>query len=94
VRITARGRRLLTVLVLAAGFGLAAVVGAALDGDGNELRLAGESSVVVRPGDTLWSIASTVAGGADVRPVIDEIQRLNDLGPAATLVPGQVLLLP
>jgi nucleoid-associated protein YgaU len=95
VRLTAAGRRLVVALVLAAGFGLAAAVGAALDGgsDGG-MRLVGETSVVVRPGDTLWGIAGAVAGDGDVRPVIDEIQRLNGLDDAAGLVPGQVLVLP
>ena len=37
---------------------------AGADGD---LRLAGVQSVVVQPGDTLWSIAATVAGDGDVR---------------------------
>jgi nucleoid-associated protein YgaU len=62
-------------------------------GGGGGLRLAGESAVVVQPGDTLWSIASPVAGGGDVRAVIAEIRRLNGLS-SARLVPGQTLRLP
>ena len=50
-------------------------------------------SVVVQPGDTLWSIATSVAGDDDVRAVVDEIQELNGLH-GAVLVPGQVLQLP
>jgi LysM repeat protein len=49
--------------------------------------------VVVRSGDTLWSIASSVAGDDDVRDVVHRIQRLNGLRDT-TLVPGDVLLLP
>jgi nucleoid-associated protein YgaU len=94
VRLTAAGRRAAVALALAVGFALAAAVGAALDGDDAGLRLVGESSVVVRPGDTLWEIARTVAGDGDVRPVVDEIQRLNGLDDAAGLVPGQILVLP
>ena len=94
LRLTARGRRLVAGLALAAGVGAAALVGSRVDGsDGAALHLAGQGSVVVQSGDTLWSIALSVAGGHDVRDVVDRIQRLNDL-PASDLVPGQVLQLP
>jgi nucleoid-associated protein YgaU len=83
---------LLTVLALAAGMVLAAVVGVVADDDG-ALRLAGESVVVVQPGDTVWDIAVAVSGDDDVRDVVDEIQRLNGLDGTA-LVPGQTLRLP
>ena len=65
------------------------VSGAAGDG----LHLVGVSSVVVEPGDTLWSIAESVADEADVRVVVDRIQELNRLE-GSSLVPGQVLQLP
>ncbi|WP_040339875.1 LysM peptidoglycan-binding domain-containing protein [Candidatus Blastococcus massiliensis] len=81
------------MLGLAVGVALGSWVGSAVAGDGQQLRLVGESSVVVRPGDSLWSIATSVAGEEDVRPVIDEIRELNGLADA-TVVPGQVLLLP
>jgi hypothetical protein len=54
----------------------------------------GDTSVVVQYGDTLWSIASSVAGpGDDVRAVVAEIRQVNDL-PGSDLEPGQVLQLP
>jgi nucleoid-associated protein YgaU len=94
LRLTARGRRLVAVLGLAAGVGAAALVGSALDGGRDDgLHLAGQSSVVVRSGDTLWSIASSVAGGRDVREVVDRIQALNGMR-GSDLAPGQVLRLP
>ena len=62
-------------------------------GAGEGLHLAGVSSVVVEPGDTLWSIAESVADGSDVRAVVDRIQELNGLE-GSGLVPGQVLQLP
>jgi Tfp pilus assembly protein FimV len=63
-------------------------------GDRGGLRLAGERSVVVEPGDTVWSIAGEVAGpGQDVRTVVDAIEELNDLE-GSVVVPGQVLELP
>jgi nucleoid-associated protein YgaU len=81
------------VLVLAGGVGLTAAVGSLVQSGAGGLHLAGESSVVVESGDTLWSIATTVAGSDDVRAVVDRIQELNGLD-GADLVPGQVLLLP
>ena len=92
LRLTRRARRLLAVLVAGVGVAAAAWFGAVLE-EGAGLRLAGGASTVVQPGDTLWSIARSVAGDSDVRGVVDEIQRLNDLE-GTVLVPGQVLELP
>jgi nucleoid-associated protein YgaU len=79
---------------VAAGVGLASVVGSALGGgQAGGLHLAGQSSVVVRPGDTLWSLASAVAGDDDVRVVVDRIREVNGLR-SSDLRPGQVLVLP
>ena len=97
VRLTRRARRLGVVLGLAVGVALGSWMGSAVavaGGDGDGLRLAGGSSVVVHPGDTLWSIAAGVAGdGDDIRAVIADIRELNDLTDAV-VVPGQVLALP
>jgi len=93
LRLTRRARRLAVVLGMAAAVALGSWLGPLVDGSGSELRLAGESSVVVRSGDTLWSIASSVAEGADVRTVVDRIQELNGLE-GTELQPGQLLLLP
>ncbi|WP_181428675.1 LysM peptidoglycan-binding domain-containing protein, partial [Modestobacter versicolor] len=57
------------------------------------LELAGSSTVVVQPGDTLWSIAGEVAPEEDRRAVVDALVDANDLD-AVELVPGQVLQLP
>jgi nucleoid-associated protein YgaU len=93
LRLTRRARRLAVVMALASGVAVGSWLGPLVAGGGDGLRLAGESSVVVQPGDTLWSIASAVDGGGDVRAVIDEIQALNGLR-GAELVPGQTLVLP
>ena len=50
-----------------------------------------ERRYVVQPYDTLWSIAST--GYSDPREGVWEIRQRNGLE-GATIVPGQVLLLP
>ena len=94
VRLTRRARRLAVVLALCGGVVLGSMLDSLLSGSsGDGLHLAGVGSVVVEPGDTLWSIAESVAEGADVRAVVDRIQELNELEGSA-LVPGQVLQLP
>ncbi|PRY48747.1 LysM domain-containing protein [Geodermatophilus tzadiensis] len=94
LRLTRRGRRLVLALALGGALVLGSVVAPWVTGGEAGLRLAGESSVVVRPGDTVWSIAGEVAGGEqDVRVVVDAIEELNDLE-GAGVVPGQVLRLP
>ena len=47
---------------------------------------------VVRPGDTLWSIAARTYGG-DVREGVWKLEQRNGLG-SATIVPGERLVLP
>ena len=54
---------------------------------------AGKGQVyVVRPGDTLWSIAAARYGG-DPRAGIWKVQRRNDLAGTA-ITPGERLVLP
>lgn len=53
----------------------------------------GRVTYVVRPGDTLWSIAEQLAPGEDPRPLVDALARANAVPPGA-LVPGQVLVVP
>lgn len=93
LRLTRRARRLGVVLGLAVGVVVGSWVGSAVAGGEEGLRLAGDVSVVVEQGDTLWSIAAAVAGEDDVRAVVAEIKERNGLRDAA-LVPGQVLVLP
>ncbi|MDA8046376.1 MAG: LysM domain-containing protein [Actinomycetota bacterium] len=51
---------------------------------------AGATDYVVRPGDTLWSIAAGVAPGRDERPVVDQLVR--ELG-TSDIYPGEVVRL-
>ena len=62
VRLTRRARRLAAVLASPSGVAIGSWLGPLLAGGGGDLQLAGVQSVVVEPGDTLWSIASAVAG--------------------------------
>jgi nucleoid-associated protein YgaU len=93
LRLTRRARGLLALVAVVVVVAVGAWVGSSAGSPGEDLRLVGESSVIVRPGDTLWSIARSVAGDADVRAVVDELQSLNGLQDSA-IAPGQVLLLP
>jgi hypothetical protein len=93
LRLTRRGRRLVAVLSLAVGLAVAGGVTTVLDGPDSGLQLAGQSSVVVEPGDTLWSIAREVAPQEDTRAVVDALSEVNGLGDTV-LIPGQVLQLP
>ena len=63
-----------------------AVVARASHGAGAELRY------TVKPGDTLWSFASSHYAG-DPRDAIYRIGRRNHLG-GSVIVPGQRLVLP
>ena len=81
-------------VTLAAG---AAQAGGRGDGPASVVRAhrqAGPArTYVVRRGDTLWRIASRLAGPrADPRPVVDAIVRANHV--AGVLVPGERLVLP
>ena len=53
-----------------------------------------QQTVVVREGDTLWSIARAVRPAADPRATIAEIEQMNISVDAGGLVPGQSLLVP
>ena len=50
-------------------------------------------TITVRPGDTLWGIASAVRPGRDARESVAELCELNHLT-GYDLQPGQVLTLP
>jgi len=93
VRLTRRACRLLALAAAAVAILLSVWVGSVADGRDAGLVMVSDRSVVVRSGDTLWSIAGTVAADQDVRVVVDAIIELNDLGDAP-LQPGQVLRLP
>lgn len=97
LRLTVRGRRLLAFLAalpavvavsiatVSGGQALAAADGGAPAGTFEE--------VTVETGDTLWSIARSVAPAADPRDVIDDIVGLNALQSGA-LRAGQTIAIP
>lgn len=73
--------------VLAIGSPVARAVGGSDGSDGATV------TYVVRPGDTLWSVAQRHAPGEDPREVVHEIAALNELG-HGPLLPGRSLVLP
>jgi hypothetical protein len=99
-RTRVRRRRLSTALVgVALAIALSAPVAAALGRHpephaGKVLPIQRwEQVYVVRPGDTVWSVAESAAGGADPRPWVDAIAARNAIEPGA-VVPGQALIIP
>lgn len=84
------GRQAEVASAMASAAGALAAEGASSAG----LRPSG-GWVVVEPGDTLWSLAVRYGPpGADPRDLVEELARLNDLGPSHRLSPGQALRLP
>ena len=76
---------LVAALIVLASWGLARV---ALGG-----TAPATITVVVQPGDSLWSIAQTRYPGADTRERVDAIERLNGLG-SPVIAAGETLQLP
>lgn len=77
-------------LLAGAGGGPLAATGAAA-GTAEAMIPAGTEGWVVRPGDTLWTIARAVDPHGDVRPLVD---RLSAEVHGAELYPGEVVPLP
>lgn len=96
LKLTARGRRVVLAVAavpLAAGIAFAALSGGSAMASGKQTATASFATVTVMPGDTLWSIAESVAPGADPRDVIGDITRLNLLR-GGELQIGQELAIP
>ncbi len=93
VRLTRRGRVVVTVLVL----GLVLAVSTLFAGRSAATREVGAETrthtVVVSQGDTLWAIAAEVASPGGTREMVHRIERLNALSSPA-LVEGQELAVP
>lgn len=55
-------------------------------------KAANSVEYVVKPGDTLWSIAQELGPNSDPRRTVEAIRTLNNIGPEIT--PGQQIILP
>jgi nucleoid-associated protein YgaU len=91
-RVRNRRRRLAVVAVISLAGGLWAAPFAHARHAG-EPRPVAAHRVVVRPGDTVWTLAVRASGGADPRPLVDAIIKANDVDPGS-IAPGQVLVVP
>ena len=81
LRITRRGRAVLTVLV-AAPLVIAALIAGLAGGDARATLESSSASfeyLTVSPGQSLWSIAEELAPMADPREVVADIVALNQL---------------
>ena len=99
VRLTRRGRLARTLLVLSLAVVLASVFGLNAGANTSD-QASGEKGaptsfvqVTVAPGDTLWSLATRLADGGDVRALVDEIASVNSLA-TAEVQAGQKLRIP
>jgi hypothetical protein len=90
VRLTRRGRLVVLILLLLLA-GVCAVLAAPASDASPPPGAA--PTVVVRPGDTLWSIATRYEPGPDPLAAIERIRRLNGLSGYRIEV-GQTLTLP
>jgi nucleoid-associated protein YgaU len=86
-----RRRIVVTALAAALAAGTVAPVARALARP--SLAAVSQRSYVVRPGDTLWSVAARVAPGSDPRPLVQRIERANGIDPGQ-IVPGERLVIP
>ena len=85
------GIRRLWRLVAVVGLALVVSVGLAVAAHGGTAQT--DATVVVQPGDTIWSIAAERYPADDTRARVDDIERLNGLkGPL--IEAGETLRLP
>lgn len=99
LRLTARGRRALALLVAAPVLGVGVLAAGGVLGGAVSGAIASSSEqteafehVTVLPGQSLWQIAEGVAPEADPREVIAEIELLN--GISGAIQPGDRLAIP
>lgn len=94
IRLTRRGKAVVTLGVSLLGFALLQGTGAlqavASAADGGPAT----ATIVVAPGESLWSIAERVAPGSDPRSTILMIEELNGLQPGDGVRAGQGLIVP
>jgi len=93
LRLTARGRLVAVLALLALAFAVFTFVGSPAASTATSHH-ATSPTVVVQPGQTLWDIAAEAAPRSDPRDVIAEIIELNDLVDPGAIRAGQPLFVP
>jgi len=97
IRLTRRGRTVLTATAVLAIGAVSMVLAGAAQATGHSGVPAGPGSgvakVLVRPGQSLWSLAESYDPDADTRLVIQDILQLNSMT-SDQVQPGQVLWVP
>lgn len=92
LRLTRRGRVALIILVVLVAAGIAFWSARAMAA-APESPARPAASVVVKPGESLWSIAEAYDAARNPRDVIRDIQRLNGLS-SSTVWAGRKLVMP
>ena len=90
--LTTRGRVVLLAAPIALALGVLASTGS-VRASGAASTAPANGHVVVQPGQSLWSIARTVAPQADTRATVAAIVELNGLD-GSVVHPGQALVVP
>ena len=97
VRLTRRGRLVLTATGVLAIGAVSMVLAGAAQATGHSGVPAGPgkavTKVLVRPGDSLWSLAEAYDPNADTRLIVQDIQQLNSMT-TDQVQPGQILWVP
>ena len=93
LRLTRRGRLVLTALVVLVLFAVLSIGRAGSQAATVSQTGPALTQTTVLPGDTLWSVAQRLAPDHDTRAVVAQIKRLNHLT-GSSLQAGQQLLLP
>jgi len=94
-RLNRRGRLARTFVVLSLAVVMASLFGFQAGANTAETVKTQTSfiEVTAAPGDTLWSLATRMADGGDVRALVDEIASVNSLA-TAELQAGQKVRIP
>ena len=94
-RLNRRGRLARTFVVLSLAVVMASVFGFQAGANTAETVKTQTSfiEVTAAPGDTLWSLATRMADGGDIRALVDEIAAVNSLA-TAELQAGQKVRIP
>ncbi len=97
LRLTRRGRRLARTVIVLMAVLTALVLSVASRQTpvqaGTGPATSATTTVVVQPGETLWTVARGLSADADVRETVARIQELNGLS-GASVRPGQSLIVP